>query len=58
MKKPELATKPAKQQITARELIELLKGKRITLGCGHHYQVHPLSNTMIIHCDGVTECHN
>jgi len=47
-----------KKQITSYELKELLKGKRIKLGCGHHYQLHPLSNTMVIHCDGTTECHN
>ena len=52
-------TKPAsKEEITTKELIEFLKGKRITLSCGHHYQLHPFSNTMIVYNDGQTNCHS
>ena len=47
-----------KQEITSKELKEILKVYRVTLDCGHRYQLHPFSNTMIIHCDGTTECHN
>lgn len=50
--------KPAKQEITSKELLEFLKGKRITLNCGHHFTIHSLSNTMIVYNDGKTECHN
>ena len=52
-------SKPAgKEEITTKELLHFLKGKRITLDCGHHFTVHNLSNTLILHCDGITECHN
>ena len=47
-----------KQEITGKELREFLRGKRITLDCGHHFQLHPLSNTLILHCNGTTECHS
>lgn len=47
-----------KKQITSYELKAPLKGKRIKLDCGHHYQLHPLSNTMVITADGETMCHN
>ena len=30
-----------KKQITSYELKELLRGKRIKLDCGHHFQLHP-----------------
>ena len=40
------------------ELKEFLKGKVITLDCGHKFTLHHLSNTMIMTCDGKTQCHN
>lgn len=51
-------SKPAKEEITTKEIVAFLKGKRITLDCGHHYTVHNLSNTMLLHADGTSECHS
>lgn len=51
-------SKPAKQEITTKELIAFLKGKRLTLDCGHHHQQHNLSNTLVLTADGQTGCHN
>ena len=51
--------KPArKAEITTKELLEYLKGKRITLDCGHHFTIHHFSLTMIVYNDGQTNCHN
>ncbi len=47
-----------RQEMTAEELKEWLKDKRITMDCGHRFCLHPFSNTMIIHADGETECHS
>jgi len=51
-------TADRKAEITSHEVKEWLRGKRIKLDCGHYYQVHPFSNTMIITADGKTCCHN
>jgi len=50
-------TQKPKQEITVKELHNFLKGKRITLDCGHKYCLHPFSNTMVILADGKTFCH-
>jgi hypothetical protein len=47
-----------KKQITSHELRELLRGKRIKLDCGHYFQLHPLSNTLVMTAHGETMCHN
>lgn len=51
-------SKPAKEEITGKELNEFLKNKRITLDCGHHRTQHIFSNTMLVYSDGSTKCHN
>jgi len=51
-------TADSKPEITSYEIKEWLRGKRIKLDCGHYYQVHPFSNTMIIDNHGKTQCHN
>jgi len=56
LRRPE--SKKKKEEISQEDLHELLRDKRITLSCGHHYQLHPFSNTMVITCDGKTFCHN
>ncbi len=38
--------------------IDMFNCRSNKLDCGHYYQLHPLSNTMVIHCDGTTECSN
>jgi hypothetical protein len=53
-----MKTRTPKQEITTQELRAWLKDKKITLDCGHRYQVHNFSSTMLVHCDGTTECHN
>lgn len=53
-----LVSKKRMEEITQDDLHGLLRGKRITLSCGHHYQLHPFSNTMVITCAGKTFCHN
>ena len=47
-----------KKEITAEELIQWLKDKRIILDCGHRFCLHPFSNTMIVLSDGKTQCHS
>jgi hypothetical protein len=49
--------KTEKKTISTDELKDMLKGLRIKLDCGHHYTLHPLSNTMVITADGYTYCH-
>jgi hypothetical protein len=51
-------SKPAKKEISSKELIDLLKGKRIRLDCGHFHTQHNLSNTLILTADGRTFCHS
>lgn len=48
----------AKKEMSADELREFLKDKRITMDCGKKFCIHPFSNTMIIHCDGSIVCHS
>lgn len=47
-----------KKEITADELREFLKDKRVIMDCGMKFCIHPFSNTMIIHCDGYIICHS
>ena len=47
-----------KKEITADELREFLKDKRIIMDCGMKFCIHPFSNTMIIYCDGKIICHS
>jgi hypothetical protein len=53
-------SKPAnkKQEITTKELLEFLKGKRIRLMCGHYHTQHNFSNTLVLTADGETLCHS
>jgi hypothetical protein len=60
-RQPPLALKPVvkgKTQLTSHELLEFLADKKIKLGCGHYFQLHPFSNTMVITAYGQTLCHN
>ena len=50
--------RPTKTEITSPELILILKSFRVTLDCGHHFTLHPLSNTLVITAEGRTYCHN
>ena len=50
--------RPAKIEITSPELLRILKNIRVTLDCGHHFTLHPLSNTLVITAEGRTYCHN
>ncbi len=47
-----------KKETKADELRELLQDKRLTLDCGHHFTLHPWSNTLIVTANGKTYCHN
>jgi hypothetical protein len=44
--------------ITPDEFRAWLRGKKFILDCGHRFCIHPLSNTMIVHDDGMTQCHS
>lgn len=50
--------KEPRREITADELREFLKDKRVTMDCGRKFCIHPLSDTMIIYCTGQIVCHN
>jgi hypothetical protein len=50
--------KPVKPVISSPEAVKLLAPFRIKLDCGHWFQVHPLSNTLVITADGKTYCHS
>lgn len=47
----------SREEITTAELLAFLVGKRVTLDCGHHYCIHPLSNSMVLSAEGVSRCH-
>jgi len=49
-----------KKQLTPYDLIGLLRGKVITLSCGHKYFLNKggLGKTMIVYADGTTACHD
>jgi hypothetical protein len=47
-----------KMKITPKELKDFLKYKVLELDCGHKFQLHPFSNTMIVYNNGKMECHN
>lgn len=58
----EPSKKLVKEELTTRDLEQLISGKRFRLDCGHRCTVgHNLANAMIIHSDGggklTTECH-
>lgn len=46
------------RDISSQELLELIRGNRIVLDCGHRFTLHPLSNTLILTCTGETMCHS
>jgi len=48
--------RPPKKEITAEELRQWLKDKRIRLDCKHHHCQHNWSNTMVVHEDGKIDC--
>ena len=47
-----------RKEISASDLRNYLKDKRVTMDCGSKFCIHPFSNTMIIHCDGKIICHS
>jgi DNA-directed RNA polymerase subunit RPC12/RpoP len=46
-----------KKTITAQELRDWLKYKRVKCDCGHRFTIHNLSNTLIILNTGEIRCH-
>ena len=56
--KPLIHTGTAKKEETsAIDLIVFLKGRRLIMDCGHKFCLHPLSNTMVLTCNGKCYCH-
>ncbi len=57
-KKPLIHVGPTKrEEASAIDLIVFLKGRRLILDCGHKFCLHPLSNTLVLTCDGKCYCH-
>ena len=56
--KPLIDVGPTKREgASAIDLIDFLKYRRLILDCGHKFCLHPLSNTMVLTCDGKCYCH-
>lgn len=53
-----MAPHASKKRISARELREFLKDKRVVCDCGHRFTIHNLSVTLIITADGTIRCHH
>ncbi len=49
-----------KKQITTREVVDFLKGKRVILDCGHKYSFNKggIGKTMILYAHGISNCHD
>ena len=50
-------TKKERKDVSAEDIREYLKDKRILLDCGHKMCLHNFSNTMIISPEGKIICH-
>ena len=48
--------KTDRKEITAKELVEWLKDKRVTCDCGHKHCQHFLSNTLVVTAEGKVYC--
>jgi hypothetical protein len=46
-----------KEETSAVDLIVFLKGRRLIMDCGHKFCLHPLSNTLVMTCNGKCYCH-
>ena len=56
--KPLIHIGPTKREgASAIDLIDFLKYRRLILDCGHKFCLHPLSNTLVLTCDGKCYCH-
>jgi len=49
--------KPRKE-VSARDVFEYLKDKRIRCDCGHRFCIHNFSNTLVVLNNGELICHN
>lgn len=56
--KPLIHVGPTKrEEASVIDLIVFLKYRRLILDCGHKFCLHPLSNTLVLTCDGKCYCH-
>ena len=46
-----------KEDASASDLIVFLQGRRLIMDCGHKFCLHPLSNTLVMTCNGKCYCH-
>jgi hypothetical protein len=46
-----------REESSASDLIDFLKGRRLIMDCGHKFCLHPLSNTLVLTCNGKCFCH-
>lgn len=50
--------KEKRREMNVLELKKILKDRVLLLDCGHHFCLHPFSNTLIITARGGVYCHN